>query len=59
MTLATLRSLNNLEDDQQLVVEDGETILDHALDSGVFHWLLQSLINSRMLKTEEFHIKIR
>ena len=57
MTLATLRSLNNLEDDQQLVVEDDETILDHALDSGVFHWLLQSLINSRMLKTEEFYVR--
>ena len=57
MTLATLRTLNSLEDDQQVVVEDDETVLDHALDSGVFHWILQTLINSRMLKTEEFYVR--
>ena len=37
------------------MVEDDESVLDYALDNGVFHWLLQTFLNSKTLKTEEFY----
>ena len=37
------------------MVEDDESILDNALENGVFHWLLQTFLNSKTLKTEEFY----
>lgn len=58
MTLATLRSsMTNLKEEQQTVVEDDEAILDASLDNGVFHWLLQSFLNSKLLKSEEFYVR--
>ena len=50
-------SMTNLKDEQQSAVEDDETVLDASLDNGVFHWLLQSFLNSKLLKNEEFHVK--
>ena len=50
-------SMTNLKEEQQSAVEDDETVLDSSLDNGVFHWLLQSFLNSKQLKNEEFHIK--
>ena len=48
-------SAGNLDEEQQTVVEDDESILDNALDNGVFHWLLQAFLPSKTLKTEEFY----
>ena len=49
--------MTNLKEEQQSAVEDDETVLDSSLDNGVFHWLLQSFLNSKQLRNEEFHIK--
>ena len=58
MALATLRSsMTNLKEEQQTVVEDDESVLDSSLDNGVFHWLLQSFLQSKLLKSEEFHVR--
>ncbi len=58
MTLATLRSSAGcLDDVQQTMVEDDETVLDNALENGVFHWLLQSFLHAKSLKTEEFYVR--
>ena len=58
MTLATLRSSAVcLDDEQQTVVEDDESVLDNALENGAFHWLLTSFLQSKMLKTEEFYVR--
>ena len=58
MTLATLRSSAGcLDDEQQTVVEDDESLLDNALENGVFHWILQSFLGSKTLKTEEFYLR--
>ena len=52
----TLRSsAGNLDEEQQTVVEDDESILDNALENGVFHWMLNTFLNSKTLKTEEFY----
>ena len=48
-------SAGNLDEEQQTVVEDDESVLDNALDNGVFHWLLQAFLPSKTLKTEEFY----